>query len=122
MENVYFFDSYALIEIILGNLNYKPYIRATIMTTKLNIFEVYHGLMRDIDEKEADKFLEKYYLFAIDFNSDDIRNSAKFKIENKKKGLSMADCIGFIIAKRLCIKFLTGDKEFKDMENVEFVK
>ncbi len=122
MENVYFFDSYALIEIILGNLNYKPYIRATIMTTKLNIFEVYHGLMRDIDEKEADKFLEKYYLFAIDFNSDDIRNSAKFKIENKKKGLSMADCIGFMIAKRLCIKFLTGDKEFKDMENVEFVK
>ena len=34
----------------------------------------------------------------------------------------MTDCIGYIIAKRLGMKFLTGDKEFEGFENVEFVK
>ena len=34
----------------------------------------------------------------------------------------MADCIGYILAKRLSIKFLTGDKEFEKLDDVEFVK
>lgn len=122
MTDVFFFDSYALIEIILGNLNYKPYTKSRIVTMKLNIFEVYHGLMRDIGEKEAEKFLEEYYPFIIDFNEEDIRNAAKLKIQFKKKKLSMTDCIGFVLAKRMRIKFLTGDKGFEDFDNVEFVK
>ena len=34
----------------------------------------------------------------------------------------MTDCIGYIMAKKLNIKFLTGDKEFENFLNVEFVK
>ncbi len=34
----------------------------------------------------------------------------------------MTDCIGYIFAKQLGIKFLTGDKEFENLDNVEFVK
>lgn len=83
---------------------------------------MYHGLLRDTGEDEADKFLEEYYPFVIDFNKDDIRNAAKLRVQHKKRDLSMTDCIGFALAKRLGIKFLTGDKEFKEMENVEFVK
>ena len=121
-DETYFFDSYALVEIILGNLNYKPYIKSVVITTKLNIFEVYHGLLRDVGEKEAENFLEQYYPLIIDFNEEDIKKAAQLRIEHKKRNLSMADCIGFALAKRLGIKFLTGDKEFKDFDNVEFVK
>jgi len=32
------------------------------------------------------------------------------------------DCIGYIIAKKSGVQFLTGDEHFKDFENVEFVK
>ena len=46
----------------------------------------------------------------------------KLRLKHKKRDLSMTDCIGYAIAKRLGIKFLTGDKEFKDFENVEFIK
>ena len=46
----------------------------------------------------------------------------RFKIKNIKRSLSYADCIGYIIALRYGIKFLTGDKEFETLENVEFVK
>ena len=34
----------------------------------------------------------------------------------------MTDCIGYILAKNIGIKFLTGDKEFENLDNVEFVK
>ena len=34
----------------------------------------------------------------------------------------MTDCVGYVVAKRVGVKFLTGDREFKDMPNVEFVK
>jgi len=46
----------------------------------------------------------------------------QFRIKNRHKNLSMTDCISYIMAKRLGIKFLTGGKEFKNLENVEFVK
>lgn len=122
MHNIYFFDSYALAEINLGNPNYKKYIKSGIILTKLNIFEIYHGLLRDVSEKEAKKFLEKYYQFSVDFYKEDIQEAAKLRVKYRKRNLSMTDCIGYVIAKRLNIKFLTGDKEFKDLDNVEFVK
>jgi predicted nucleic acid-binding protein len=43
-------------------------------------------------------------------------------LKKKEKELSIPDCIGFVIAKRLGAKFLTGDKAFEKKENVEFVK
>ena len=35
--------------------------------------------------------------------------------------LSYADCIGYIYARKHNLRFLTGDKEFKTLENVEFI-
>ena len=122
MNNVFFFDSYAIVEIIKGNKNYEPFIRSDIITTKLNIFEVYYGLLRDVGEKEAEEFLKKYYQFIINFDENMIRESSKFKLNNRKRNLSMVDCIGYILAKKIDIKFLTGDKEFENLPNVEFVK
>jgi uncharacterized protein len=46
----------------------------------------------------------------------------KFRYKNRKKNLSVPDCISYLQAKSLGIKFLTGDKKFENMENVEFVK
>ena len=51
-----------------------------------------------------------------------IQSAAEFKLENKNQRLSMADCIGYKIAESLGIKFLTGDEQFKNKPNVEFVK
>ena len=45
-----------------------------------------------------------------------------FRFNNLKKDISMTDCIGYFLAKSLGIKFLTGDKEFENMKDVEFVK
>ena len=40
----------------------------------------------------------------------------------KNKHLSIPDAIGYTIAQRHDAKFLTGDEDFRDMPNIEFVK
>lgn len=122
MNDIFFFDSYAIVEIIKGNPDYVPFIKTSIITAKLNIFEVYYGLIRDVGDKEAEEFITNYYQFIVDFDESIIREAARFKLKNKKGNLSMTDCIGYMIANRMGIRFLTGDKEFRDLENVEFVK
>lgn len=47
-------------------------------------------------------------------------NAMKLKLKNKN--LSYTDCIGYIFAIKNNLKFLTGDKKFNDMPNVEFVQ
>ena len=54
----------------------------------------------------------------------DYIETSKIRLLTNKKGknLSLIDCLGYSCAKRLGIKFFTGDREFKYMENVEYVK
>ena len=121
-ENIYFFDTYALFEIFRKNERYLKYIDANIVTAKINLFELYYGLLKEFNENIAQEKLYEYMGSTVDFDEEVIENAAKFKLENRSRKMSMADCIGYFMAKKLGIKFLTGDREFKDMENVEFVK
>ncbi len=121
-NTVYFFDSYATVEMIQGNEQYRKYTESSMITTKLNLFEVVYALMKNTDEKKADEWLDDYYAFAIDFDKDIIKKAAAFRLLHKRRNLSMADCIGYCLARRWNIPFLTGDKEFRDLEHVEFVR
>ena len=121
-EETLFFDSYAFFEILKGNKNYEPYKKCKIITTKLNIFELYFGLLRDVDEQSAENYFGKYYQFALDFDEDIIKEAAKMRLRLRKRNISMTDCIGYVLSLKLKIKFLTGDKEFESFRNVEFVK
>ncbi len=117
----FFFDTYAFYEILNGNKYYRAYVNSEIVTSKLNIFELYLIIMRDTNEEKAEEALAKYYGFCEDFDEVVIKNAVKMKRELNKRKLSMTDCIGYMMARQLGIKFLTGDEQFKDMENVEFL-
>ena len=58
----------------------------------------------------------------LDITQEISIEAAKFKYKNKKMKLSYADCIGYITAQENNMKFLTGDKDFKSIKGVEFVK
>ena len=60
--------------------------------------------------------------FSIYLGDDTIFDAMKFRLKRKNQNLSYADCIGYTLAGKHNLKFLTGDKEFKNMENVEFVQ
>ena len=118
----FFFDTYAFFEILNGSENYRKYISVRIITSKLNLFELYSKILRESNEEEAHIALEEYYPFVKDFDQEVIIAAAKLKKELNKRDVSMTDCIGYALAKQLGIKFLTGDRVFEHMENVEFVK
>lgn len=122
IESVYFFDTYAMIEILKGNENYREYTHQRAVLTKLNLFEVFYNVFGDLGEETAEKIFEQYSPSAVDYSNNVIKEAAKFRFGRRSRNFSMTDCIGYIISKKLKIKFLTGDKEFQDMENVEFVK
>jgi len=107
-------------EIINGNQNYLAYTNCGIVLTKLNLIELYYSLMRDFDETIAEKYFNYFKVYCMDIEDIDIKCIAKLKLSNKQ--LSYCDALGYTIALRLGIKFLTGDKEFRTMDNVEFVK
>jgi len=120
MSELYFFDTYAFFEVIRGNPNYKKYEDANAITTIFNLAELNYGLKKEKDEKTSDEITEKYRIFLVEVTLDDVKEAMNLKIKNKQ--ISIPDAIGYIISKKLNAKFLTGDKEFKDMVDVEFVK
>lgn len=122
MNEKMFFDTYALIEIVKGSENYKKYRDFEIIMTKLNLFELFYIIFDRYAEGKAKEELLKNSVFAIDFDNEVIENAAKLKLMFKKQNLSMTDCIGYCVAKKLGVKFLTGDKQFEFLPDVEFVK
>ncbi|MEK6893718.1 MAG: PIN domain-containing protein [Nanoarchaeota archaeon] len=125
MEQIdsFFFDTYALFEVIEGNPNYEKYTKGiSIITSKLNLMELHYGLLRIESKEIANKYYDYYLKFAIDFSDDDIKKANELKLHMKKQNVSYVDCLGYILARRLGILFLTGDCKFEGLENVEFVK
>jgi uncharacterized protein len=118
----YFFDTYAIIEIINGNPGYAKYSTEEVIITIFNLVEIYWVALREYAEREADEIYEKYRESAEEINDETLKEAIKFRKKNKKKDLSYADCIGYIYALEHDMVFLTGDKEFEGLKNVEFVK
>ena|SRR3989344_6308444 len=118
----YFFDSYTIIEVIKGNANYARYVGEKVIITLFNLAEIYWSALNDLGEKEADEIYDKYKSGIVEVNDETLKEAIKFRKKHKKKNLSYTDCIGYIYALKNNLKFLTGDKEFENMENVEFAK
>ena len=116
----YFFDTYAFFEIINGSPKYKIYAETEAITTLFNLAELNYGLKKKMSKELSDEYIDKYSQYAVDVTLGDIKKAMDFKMIHKK--LSIPDVVGYTIAKRLGVKFLSGDKDFEGMENVEFVK
>jgi len=118
----YFFDTYAIIEIIRKNESYEKYKEEEVATSILNVGELYYYLLKEKDEKLADFWYEKLKQTAVLVDIETVKKAMKFRFENKVKTFSFIDCVGYVIAKDRDLIFLTGDEGFKDIENVEFVR
>lgn len=119
----YFFDSYAFFEIIRGNPNYKDFSKdVSLITTKLNLMELYYWILRKKGKEQADKYYQKFLPFCIEISDEVIKKACEFRLKYRKKDFSYVDCIGYVITMKKGILFLTGDIGFSDMENVQYVK
>ncbi len=103
-----------------GNPNYSRFREAKITTTIVNLAELAFNVRRDSTMEKAEEYVKKYSAFVTDIKIEDTLKATELKFNNRK--LSLADAVGYSVAKRLGIKFLTGDPEFRHMKNVEFVR
>ena len=118
----YFFDTYAIMEVVKGNHSYEPFKGAEAFTSVLNLTELHYHVTRQLGLELANSLIRKWSRRVISFSNDDIEEMTKFKLVNSKKKFSLPDLLGYILALRYGLKFLTGDEGFRNMPNVEFVK
>jgi len=122
MSKNYFFDSYSIIELIRGNPNYEFVKEKIVITGVMNLAEVYYSLLLENQKETADSIIKKINFQFLDSNPEIVIESAFLRYRLKKLELSYVDCLGYVLALRNNLLFLTGDKEFENLENVEFVK
>lgn len=120
----YFLDTYAIIEIAKQNPDYRNYTINPIEagTTIFNIMELHFYYLKNFGDEEAERIYNLVSPLLINTDDGIIKDANKFKLANLKKRFSFTDCIGYVAALKLNLKFVTGDYAFKEMSNVEFVK
>ena len=122
MAKQFYFDTYALIEISKGNPKYEPYKEGIkIMLNMLNMLEFSYFLIKEGKGDEVKEIFDKFSKFNVDYDQEILIKSAEMKFKSLKERISFIDCIGYNIAKKNNVKFLTGDEKFRHKENVEFV-
>ena len=122
-NKAFFLDTYALYELALGNENYKEYFAGVeSITTIMNLYELYYTLLRENLKLVAEDFFERFLSICVELEPNLIKEAALFRLQNKKLDLSYVDALGYIVAKRHNVLFLTGDDAFEKLPNVEFVK
>ena len=117
-----FFDSYAIIEITNGNPKYEKFQGLSVITSVLNIGEIYQLILRKHSKDIADEWFRNFNCEFLEITPEIIVDAIYFRFINKKKDLSLVDAVGYILSLRHKLKFLTGDRQFKELPNVEFVK
>jgi predicted nucleic acid-binding protein len=122
----FFGDTYALIELLKGNLNYEGYSGADLVTTEFNILELTYALFRDFGRDDTANVINatRVKVEVLLTDDSDYLNASEFRLSANRTGkkFSLVDALGYSYSRKLGIKFLTGDREFNGLENVEYVK
>ena len=120
MINAFFLDTYAIFEINNGNQKYERFKGAKTATTIFNIAELNYGLKKEKSIDYSDEITKEYESIVVSVTGDDVRKAMTFRL--KHKDMSIPDAIGYTVAQRLGVLFLTGDDDLKELPHVEFVK
>ncbi|MDP2924992.1 MAG: PIN domain-containing protein [Nanoarchaeota archaeon] len=115
-------DTYALMEIYNGNPKFSDYLSSNSIITGETIAEFYGVLLKEHDIEEADFWYKKLKFLVKNVSFEILVKAIKFKFENRKKGVSFFDSVGYIYSIENNLIFVTGDKEFEGLKNVEFIK
>jgi len=91
-----------------------------LFTTLWNLAELYLVVLRDRGEKEARNQFARFRDLAVETPDDWLFEAMGLKL--RKPSLSYADAIGYVAARRLGARFLTGDDAFRRLQNVEFCR
>ena len=117
----YCLDTYALIEIAGGNPKFSFLLKEEFVIPNTTLAEFYWVLLKNRDKEEADFWCEKLLNSTIDVAKKILLKAQHFRYLNRKKDISFFDSVGYIFFQDNNYIFLTGDKEFKDLDGVKYI-
>lgn len=115
-------DTYALIELHNDSPNYRFIANEKFIMTEITLAEFFRQMLKEHGLETADYWLKKLEPYSATTGLNTLRKAQIFREENKKINISFFDAQGYIFALENDYKFVTGDKEFKGMKGVLFVK
>ena len=117
----FFFDTYALIERQGGSSSYSRFSDAAVFTHQYNVYEFIAAVLRVADESRAREEVRLMSPNLVEAETGDLYEAARFRKDHATKRVSYVDALGYVLARKHGMRFLTGDKAFKGIENVEYV-
>jgi predicted nucleic acid-binding protein len=121
----FFADTYAIVELLKGSPAYRQYKTAVLVTTEFNLCEFAYAVTRDFPDTAEEICSQVRHSMRLSHPGDHeyLRAAAiRRTYSQEKRKFSLIDCVGYSVAESLAIPFLTGDREFEDLPNVEYVK
>jgi predicted nucleic acid-binding protein len=117
----YFYDSWAILE-YLNRGRLAPYFRSGRgVTTWLQVMEVFYALLLDgKSELEAKDQIAALQPHLIDFSFDDVLGAmgVRIRMNRNRRNLSYVDAIGYYLAQKRRLRFLTRDPGFRGLRGV----
>jgi len=119
-----FFDTYALIEFLGGRPEFRRHAARGILSTRWNLAELLVLDFRDRGEEAARKDFRRFLGACTEVEDDDLWDAARFRDSqrHRRRKFSYPDPLGYTVARRLGLRFVTGDDAFRGLPGVLFQK
>ncbi len=122
----FFADSYAILAVMRGDAEYSRRFREAsfFRTGNWNLLECYYAhVSQGIAPQAAADRLAPFLRAAVGDGWDVLRAAAEVRIRFRSLGrvISNVDAVGYALARRHGLQFLTGDPSFKGMPGVDFL-
>ena len=120
-----FADSYAFVALFEGNERYvRIFRRKQVVTSALNLLEVYATLLRRLDRAESRELVNGILSMVVSIPPEVAFKAGEFRhaMRSQKHDCSYIDAWGYATAQHLGVPFLTGDPAFRHLDGVEFVR
>ena len=79
-SNAFFCDTYALIEIIGGNKDYKKYENATLVTSEFNLIELYYHFLKNYSRNNAEHYFSHWLNLCVHIPHTAIKSGMEIKL------------------------------------------
>ena len=130
MPQRFFFDTYAMLAIARGDTRFEPYLDVEPVTTWWNVMEFYFVSRRDgVERTRAEQLARRYRPRCLEPDEATCFAGAEFRLRHRyrdssgrMKRVSYADALGYHCALAERVPFLTGDRGFRGLPGVEYVR
>ena len=119
----YYFDTYALIE-FLRRREFLRYSAKGFVTSRWNLAELLVVDLREHGESIARRHFQRFLTACEEPTDEDLFQAAvlRDRERRRRRPLSFVDALGYVLARRLRLRFLTGDEALRGLPGVLFAK